>query len=138
MPADNSIEWNAEELVMRRLSSDERLEDFNFVHHDGYDPADVNAITVKATKGEVNLEGAGGYHLLVDVTFQTGDLEAAAADELALAISEVMYSPPGPGYDPDLPDILFASLEKETTTTRRDTAKFRKRTVSFPWIMALF
>lgn len=134
---EHSIEWNAQELTKLRLEADTRLAAFTFVHWDRYDPADINAIPIRAVKGDVNLEGFGGYHLTVTVTFQTSELDEDAADQLALAISDSMYKVPD-DFEPDLPDLLGAILEKETQTTRSDTRKFRKRTVSFPWIMALF
>ena len=134
---ENSYEWNAERLTLAKLRTDSRLDTFEIRPHEEVSPSTIDTIIIRAVKGEVNLEGPGGYMVNVYVTFQTALLTPAAADTLALAISEAMYRN-DPDFTPELPDILFASLEKETETVRADTKKLRKRTVSFPYIMALF
>jgi hypothetical protein len=136
MPAVNSIEWNAEELVRLKLMQNALLATWPINHWEKKAAATLDAIVVQALKGEVNLDGVGGSNVVVDCMFQTSQLSDADADKLALAVSGEMYKN-DPGFVPDLPDIYFVSLEPDTKTDRNNTSKLRRWTVSFPLIIKL-
>lgn len=133
MPAEKPLEWNMEELVKLRLQHDLFFDDYTFKHHDERGAAGLEVISLRAVKGEVNLDGVQGYNVDVFVTFQTTTLSVTQAESLSLKISELLYKN-DPTFVPDLPDLAFVSLEPGTDTTRVDTKKLRKRVVKFPFI----
>lgn len=136
MPAEHSYEWNLQELVRLKLLQNAFFATKEFRHWDARTPVVLDAIVIRARKDEVNLDGVQGFTMTADCIFQTTTLSEADSDALALNVSQEMYRE-DPFFLPDLPDIVFISLEPDTKTDRNNTAKLRRWTVSFPFIIKL-
>src|SRR6267143_1323784 len=138
MPANQSIEWNCEEILLLKLKTSDVLAAWDIRHHetDPVDRALTDTIILKAEKGERQLEGVQGWTVLVDITFASGVRHADELDGIAQAIGEQVYLN-DPGFAPGLADLEFLSIEPDSSTIRTDTKKLRRRVVKIPMIARL-
>lgn len=133
--AANSVEWNAEDLIIQKMKTNADIAARDFRHHQTDTAAAMETIVARAVKGERSMEGVKPWIVDCYVTFSSGTLSTADADKVAAAISESVYNEAA--FVAVSPDIMFASVEPGSETTRDDTRKTRRRVVKFPMLIKL-
>lgn len=140
MSATHSIEWNCEDLILKKLQAEASFAGQDIRHWDGSAKAIIEAIIIRAEKGEKQLEGNHCWEVKVSVLFASGKLTADQADAVAMTIGQTIYkvdSVFNATIHTILPDLDFLSIEPETATMREDTKKLRKRTMVVPMLAKL-
>ncbi len=132
-----SIEWNCAEFIRLKLLTSSAFVGQDIRHWDKKSTVAVaEAVVLRADKGEHQLEGVQGWHVVVTVLFASLTLSDNEADKVANVIGETIYRE-DPTFSPTLPLVYFLSVESDSSTTRTDTRKLRKRVMTVPMIAKL-
>lgn len=134
----NSLESSVETFLINLLKADPRLSGKQIVHFDEEEKAPTKAIVVKATQGESNLAGPGGYNLEATIEFRApGKTSKAENDVTAAAINQVVYertvvNQAGLETLRTASGLAFIVIKDESSGDRQNTSDLRKRTINFP------
>jgi len=134
MPAQKSLEWNCEEVLIQLLRPDSRLAGVELLHHDEEGQAKLDRLIFRAVRRQNQVAGVKGSDMLVTVSFSSSSATSDNLDKVLAAMAERLQSEP---LEPlDVPDLSFLSIE-ETVDGQREDNKVRRRAMEVPMIAKL-